>query len=286
MTAAAGTKFKLAAIQLAVGADKLLNVQRAVAKIGEAVANGANVVVLPECFNSPYGTQFFQSYAEKVPGPTTDALADAVRKHQIYLIGGSLPEEDGGKLYNTCPIFNRSGNILTKFRKLHLFDIDVPGKIKFKESDSLTAGSTPVIMDSDYCKIGIGICYDVRFSELARLYALGGCRLLVYPGAFNMTTGPAHWALLARSRALDHASYVCLCSPARDTNASYVAYGHSMIVDPWGVVVAEAEEEETIIYAEIDTTFTEEVRGMIPLSKQRRTDVYDTVAHKPPAIVK
>jgi len=269
-----------------VGSDKLLNVQRAVAKIGEAASNGANVVVLPECFNSPYGTQHFPSYAENVPGPTTDALAEAVKKHQIYLIGGSLPESDGDKLYNTSPIFNRSGDLLTKFRKLHLFDIDVPGKIKFKESDALTGGSVPVVLDTDYCRIGIGICYDVRFTELARLYAIAGCRLLVYPGAFNMTTGPPHWELLARSRALDHASYVCMCSPARDANSGYVAYGHSMIVDPWGVVIAQAEEGETIIYADIDTAFTEEVRGMIPISKQRRTDIYDTVANKPLQIVK
>jgi len=286
MAAAVGKKFKLAAIQLAVGNDKLLNVQRAIAKIGEAVSNGANVVVLPECFNSPYGTQYFQPYSEKIPGPTTDSLAEAVKRHQIYLIGGSLPETDEGKLYNTCPIYNRAGDLLAKFRKLHLFDIDVPGKIRFKESEALTAGATPIILDSEYCKIGIGICYDVRFGELARLYANLGCQLLVYPSAFNMTTGPAHWELLARSRALDQASYFCFCSPARDTSAGYVAYGHSMIVDPWGIVLAEADEKETIIYADIDTTRTDEVRGMIPISNQRRKDIYDTIALKEPLIVK
>jgi len=282
----ASAKFRLAVVQLAVGSDKLLNVQRAVAKIGEAAANGANVVVLPECFNSPYGTQFFRDYSEQIPGPTTDSLAEAAKRHQVYLIGGSLPEAEDGKLFNTCPVFNRSGDLLSKYRKLHLFDIDVPGKITFKESESLTAGSTPLILDSEYCKIGVGICYDVRFGELARLYANAGCRLLVYPGAFNMTTGPAHWELLARSRALEQATYFCWCSPARDTNASYVAYGHSMIVDPWGVILAQADEKETIIYAEIDTAYTDEVRGMIPISKQRRTDIYDTVVLKPPVIVK
>jgi len=286
MAGSAGPKFKLAAIQLAVGADKLLNVQRAVAKIAEAASNGANVVVLPECFNAPYGTQYFQQYSEKVPGPTTDSLSEAAKKHNIYLIGGSLPEAEGNRLYNTCPIFNRSGQLLTKFRKLHLFDIDVPGKIKFKESDALSAGTTPVVLETEYCKVGIGICYDIRFVELARLYNKAGCQLMVYPGAFNMTTGPAHWELLARSRALDQASYFCCCSPARDTKANYVAYGHSLIVDPWGVVISQADESETIIYADIDISHTEEVRGMIPLSKQRRTDIYDTIAHTAPQIVK
>jgi len=279
------SKFKLALIQLKVGVDKAANIQRAISKITEAVNNGANMVVLPECFNTPYGHQYFKPYAEKVPGSSTDQLSAVAKQHKVYLIGGSIPEEENGIIFNTCPIFNRTGSMVAAFRKMHLFDIDVPGKMTFKESDSMKPGKQPVIFQTEYCKVGVGICYDVRFGELAQLYALNGCNLLVYPGAFNMTTGPAHWELMAKSRATQTQTYVALCSPARDTSAGYVAWGHSVIVDPWGSIVAAADENETIIYADIDMDRVKEVRQMIPITTQRRKDVYDTVAHVKPLVV-
>lgn len=127
-------------------------------------------------------------------------------------------------------------------------------------------------------KVGLGICYDLRFAEMARLYAKQGCGLLVYPGAFNMTTGPLHWELLQRSRAVDNELYVTAVSPAQDLSADYVAYGHTMAVDPWGKVLSKAEFEEEIVYADIDLTVVEKMREQIPLYSQRRTDLYDTVS--------
>eukprot|EP00124_Ichthyophonus_hoferi_P003147 Ihof_evm6s257 gene=Ihof_evmTU6s257 len=224
--------FKLALIQMKVTNDKALNLNVAMQHIEEAANNGADVVALPECFNSPYGASFFPQYAECYPGPSTKRLAEIAKKCKVFVVGGSIPEECDGKFYNTCFIYNREGNMVARHRKVHLFDIDVPGKITFKESNTLTGGTQLTTFDTGFCKIGVGICYDIRFSEMAAIYAAKGCGLLIYPGAFNMTTGPAHWELLLRSRANDNQLYVAAPSPARDPTALYTAWGHSTITDP------------------------------------------------------
>ncbi|XP_038065678.1 omega-amidase NIT2-like isoform X2 [Patiria miniata] len=267
--------FRLALVQMAVSANKKENVTRAVRLIKEAASAGAKLVALPECFNCPYGTSYFADYSEKVPGESTEALAKAAADNKVYLIGGSIPEEEQGKYYNTCSVFDPEGNNIAKYRKLHLFDIDVPGRITFKESDVLSPGNQLAVIDTPYCKIGVGICYDMRFAELAQIYNKKGCKLLVYPGAFNMTTGPAHWELLQRGRALDNQLYVATVSPARDASASYTAWGHSTAVSPWGEVIATAEAEEKIVYADIDPGYVDEVRSQIPVGSQKRSDLYE-----------
>ena len=284
MTSALKQAMKLALIQLRVTADKAENVQRACVKVKEACEKGgANLVCLPECFNSPYGTQHFPEYAESIPGKTTDAIAAAAKENKCFLIGGSIPERDGsGKLFNTSCVFSPNGDMIGKFRKIHLFDIDIPGKIRFMESEVLLPGSSllsfeiPVAEGSSKpIKVGIGICYDIRFPVLAKLYKQQGCHLIVYPGAFNMTTGPMHWELLQRARATDNQLYIAACSPARDESAGgYVAWANSSIVDPWAKVISQAAEDEAIIYADIDSSVVENVRSSIPISKQVRTDVY------------
>lgn len=273
-TARAMAKFKLALVQLLVSPVKSDNLNRASELIKEAAQKGAQVVALPECFNSPYGTRFFPEYAEKIPGQSTQMLSEVAKECGIYLIGGSIPEEDSGKLYNTCTVFGPDGALLIKHRKIHLFDIDVPGKIRFQESETLSPGDSLSVIDTPFCKIGVGICYDIRFAELAQLYTKKGCQLLVYPGAFNMTTGPAHWELLQRARALDNQVYVATASPARDDKASYVAWGHSTVVSPWGEVIVKAGADETIITADIDLQYLAEIRQQIPIHTQRRHDLY------------
>ncbi|CAH1242035.1 NIT2 [Branchiostoma lanceolatum] len=270
----AASKFKIALVQLFVTANKSENLARASKLISQAAGGGANLVALPECFNSPYGTKYFPEYAEKIPGESTNMLAKAAKDNKVFLVGGSIPEEDGGKLYNTSTVFNPEGELIAKFRKVHLFDIDVPGKIRFQESETLSPGSGLVTFDTPYCKVGLAICYDIRFPELAQIYTRRGCKLLLYPGAFNMTTGPAHWELLQRGRALDNQLYVGTISPARDEKASYVAWGHSTLVNPWGEVVAKAGHEEEIVYSDVDLSYVDEVRSSIPTSNQRRADIY------------
>ncbi|RXM98058.1 Omega-amidase NIT2 [Acipenser ruthenus] len=247
------TKFRLALVQLLVSPVKSENLSRARRLIKEAAGQGAKIVALPECFNSPYGTNYFPEYAEQIPGESSQVLSEVAKECGVYLIGGSIPEDDGGKLYNTCAVFGPDGNLLLKHRKIHLFDIDVPGKIRFQESETLSPGST-------------FSTFDTR------------CQLLVYPGAFNMTTGPAHWELLQRGRAVDNQVYVATASPARDDKASYTAWGHSTVVSPWGDVVAKAGSEETIVYADIDLQYLTEVRQQIPIHTQKRHDLYSVSA--------
>eukprot|EP01113_Clastostelium_recurvatum_P038030 TRINITY_DN5626_c0_g1_i3.p1 TRINITY_DN5626_c0_g1~~TRINITY_DN5626_c0_g1_i3.p1 ORF type:complete len:307 (-),score=72.83 TRINITY_DN5626_c0_g1_i3:30-881(-) len=275
-TSSSSSTFKFAACQLMVGSDKDANIQTARKAVEHAAQGGAHMVALPECWNCPYSSSSFPTYAETVPdGPSTKALANLAATLKIYLIGGSIPERDGDKLYNTSVVFDPKGDIIAKHRKLHLFDIDVPGKITFKESDTLSAGTTPTVFDTAYGRIGLGICYDMRFPELALLYAKRGARFLCYPGAFNMTTGPAHWELLQRGRAVDNQVYVATISPARNPDSTYTAWGHSSIISPWGEVVATTDHAEGIVYADIDMSRVEEMRTNIPVYKQKRTDLYN-----------
>ncbi|KAJ3197235.1 Carbon-nitrogen hydrolase [Entophlyctis luteolus] len=267
---------RLALVQLMVGASKETNLASARKRVLEAAKNGARIVVLPECFNSPYGTSFFPQYAEPLEGgPSSAALSSMAREAGVYLVGGSFPETGpSNKFYNTCTVWSPSGNRLAVHRKVHLFDIDIPGKQTFKESSVLSAGSEITTFETPFGKIGVGICYDIRFPELAMIAARRGCVAMIYPGAFNTTTGPLHWELLQRARAVDNQIYVAACSPARDTTASYIAWGHSTVVDPMGAVVVKLKEDEDIAYADLDLELLQKTRENIPVTRQRRFDVY------------
>ncbi|XP_020284700.1 nitrilase and fragile histidine triad fusion protein NitFhit-like [Pseudomyrmex gracilis] len=272
---------RLALIQLAVGDDKASNISRARSFIERAKQERADIVTLPECFNSPYGPSHFAKYAESIPdGDSCAMLSEAARNNNIYVIGGTIPERENGKLYNTCTVWAPDGKLVAKHRKLHLFDIDIKGKITFRESDSLSPGNSLTIFEAKGCKIGIGICYDIRFEELARIYRNRGCQMLIYPAAFNMTTGPLHWSLLQRSRANDNQLYVACVSPARGSPPGYVAWGHTQLTNPWAEILGELDAEEDMMVRDIDLKVVDDVRAQIPTFNQRRTDLYDTVWKK------
>ncbi|XP_074579411.1 omega-amidase, chloroplastic-like [Curcuma longa] len=273
------SKFKIALCQLSVTPDKDRNITRARKAIEEAASKDAQLVLLPEIWNSPYSNDNFPVYAEDIEAggdaaPSFAMLSEAARSLQVTIVGGSIPECSGGRLYNTCCIFGTDGKLKGKHRKIHLFDIDIPGEITFKESKTLTAGEHPTIVDTDVGRIGVGIYHDIRFEELAMLYAARGAHLICYPGAFNMTTGRLLWELLQRARAADNQLFVATCSPARDTGAVYTAWGHSTLVGPFGEVIATTEHEETIIMEEIDYSLIDLRRSSIPLGSQRRGDLY------------
>lgn len=274
---------------IGIGGDKSANLSHARSKVLEAAKAGAKLIVLPECFNSPYGCQYFPKYAETIlptpppkdQAPSWHTLSSIAVEAKAYLIGGSIPEfvPETKKYYNTSLVFSPAGNLIATHRKTHLFDIDIPGKITFKESDVLSAGNKVTIFDlPEYGMIGLAICYDVRFPELATIAARKGAFLLVYPGAFNTTTGPMHCSLQVRARAMDNQVYAALCSPARNMDASYHAWGHSLVVNPNAEIMAETDENEAIIYADLDGTKIEETRKGIPLYTQRRFDVYPDVS--------
>jgi omega-amidase len=284
-------RFKLALCQLAApGVDKASNLRAADAAVRDAVASGAQVVSLPECFNSPYAVHSFPEYAENVPAdtatlsadehPTTLMLSTLAAELGIYLVGGSYPERDPatGKLYNTCVVFGPDGAIVARHRKVHLFDVDVPGKVTFKESDTLSSPMPAALslFDTPWGRFGLGICYDIRFPQLATLMREAGAHVLIYPGAFNTFSGPLHWELLARARAVDTQSFVAVVSPARSEDRSaYQAWGHSSLVSPWGKVVATADERPATVLADVDVAEVLEPRGAIPVAAQKRDDLYE-----------
>ena len=242
--------------------------------VREAAANGAQVISLPEMWNCPYSNDYFREYAETADGPTVKFMSQLAKELGIYLIGGSIPELEDDKVYNTSFSFDKEGKIIGRHRKVHLFDIDVKGGIRFMESDTLTAGEDLTVIDTEFCKIGVAICYDVRFPEWHRKMALEGAKVIVLPAAFNMTTGPVHWDLTMRARALDNQVYFAANSPARDENGPYVAYGNSCIADPWGEFIAHADEKECILYGDIDLENVDSVRQQLPLLKHRREGLY------------
>ena len=268
--------FKLAVCQMNVVDNKDLNLNKAVNMIESAARNKVDIVLLPEMFNCPYDNSKFVEYAEsRKNSRTIKSISSAAERAGIYVIAGSIPELDNGKLYNSSFIFDRMGKIIGVHRKMHLFDIDVAGEITFKESETLTAGNEITVVDTELCRIGVAICYDIRFPELLRLMADKGAELIAVPGAFNMTTGPAHWEPLMKVRAVDNQVYVAAASPARNESLPYVAYGNSMVVDPWGDIISRAGADEKIIYADIDLSRVESVRNELPLLRNRRKDIYE-----------
>ena len=268
-------KIKIAAIQMPTVADKMENVRTVKTYLEKIKDENPDFVILPEMFCCPYQTENFPIYAEKEGGPVWQQLSGYAKQYGIYLIGGSMPEKDAeGNVYNTSYIFDREGKQIGKHRKVHLFDIDVKGGQTFKESDTLTAGDSDTVFDTEFGKMGVMLCFDIRFPELSRMMVNDGAKVIFVPAAFNMTTGPAHWELSFRTRALDNQIYMVGCAPARDVSAGYISWGHSIVTDPWGRVTGMLDENEGILLAELDMDYEEQVREELPLLKSRRKDIY------------
>ncbi|WP_292886089.1 carbon-nitrogen hydrolase family protein [Methanobrevibacter sp. UBA212] len=271
-------KVRIALCQMNVVDDKKANLKKAGSFIADSAHSNADFIVLPEMFNCPYSNDKFVEYGENEHDSCTlNTISQLAESYNVYILAGSIPEREGDKLYNTSYLFDKTGSIIAKHRKMHLFDIDVKGRITFKESDVLTAGDDFTIADTDFGRIGIGICYDVRFVELARIMAEKGAEILFYPGAFNQTTGPAHWELLFRSRALDNQVFCIGVAPALNIDASYHSYGHSIIANPWGEVIAQAGEKEELVICEIDLSEIKKVREELPVLKNKRKDLYEVI---------
>ena len=271
-------KVRIALCQMNVVDDKKANLKKAGSLIADSADHNADFIVLPEMFNCPYSNDKFVEYGENEHDSCTlNTISQLAESYNVYILAGSIPEREGDKLYNTSYLFDKTGSIIAKHRKMHLFDIDVKGRITFKESDVLTAGDDFTIADTDFGRIGIGICYDVRFVEPARIMAEKGAEILFYPGAFNQTTGPAHWELLFRSRALDNQVFCIGVAPALNIDASYHSYGHSIAVNPWGEVIAQAGEKEELVICEIDLSEIKKVREELPVLKNKRKDLYEVI---------
>ncbi len=268
-------KYRLGLCQVKGGcAKKEDSIARADVLVRDAAACGAKVIALPEMWNCPYENKYFFEYGEDENGMTVRAMSDWAKEFGVYLVGGSIPELDGDKVYNTSFVFDKEGKIIAKHRKVHLFDICIKGGLRVFESDTFSSGDKVTYFDSEYGRIGVAVCYDIRFPELFRKMCLAGCNLIIVPAAFNMTTGPAHWEMSIRMRAVDNQLYIAGAAPARDGEAFYRAYGNSCVADPWGVLIAKTNELPGIVIADIDTEHTELIRSQLPILMHRRPEVY------------
>lgn len=265
--------FPAAVVQMKSGPDKAANLARAVAGVEEAAAAGAELVALPEVFlwRGPHDRERFE--AESIPGPSSDAMSALARRLKIHLVAGSMLESRGGDElpYNTTTLFGPDGDLLARYRKIHLFDVDLPGRVTVRESDLRAPGTEVVSVATSLGRIGLAVCYDLRFPELFRRLAEAGTEIVVMPAAFTRPTGQAHWEPLLRARAIENQCFVLAPNQYGAGSQGFFDYGHSMIVDPWGVVLASGPSEDAaVITAKIDGSQLDRVRRELPSLTHRR----------------
>ena len=270
-------RIRVACVQLTSRADKAANLERAEALVARAASAGADVVVLPEKWNGIGGVDVLYELAEPLDGgESVEAMAGWARRHGITLVGGSITERREGrdKLSNTCVVFDSAGDVAAVYRKIHLFDVEVGGLV-YRESAAEEPGDEAVLAHAlDEWPLGLTVCYDLRFPELFRILALEGARIVTVPANFTLYTGRDHWELLLRARAVENQLFVAAAAQVGETAPGRLSYGRSLIVDPWGIVLAQAPDEETAIWADLEAARLEDVRARLPSLAQRQPLAY------------
>lgn len=268
-------QLRMGALQMNSGEDREANIAQALTLIEAAVAKGANFAALPEYFNFLGRPDRVLEHAEPIPGPTTEVMAAAARRHGIWLHCGSIAERIAGQQrhYNTSVILDPSGRIVARYRKIHLFDVNAGGTT-YRESATMEPGQDVVVVDTPWGLMGLAICYDLRFGELHRALTLAGAQLLFQPSAFTLYTGKDHWEVLLRARAIENQVYVVAPAQIFKHPPGNACFGSALIVDPWGTVVARAPEQTCAVVADIDYAWLNEVRTKVPALQHRRADLY------------
>lgn len=242
--------------------------------LDQKLAPEADLVLLPEIFVCPYDSRNFPIFAEECGGLTHTRLSDLAKRHGIWLSAGSVPEVDNAKVYNTAYVFDREGREVARHRKVHLFNVDIKGGIRFMESETLTPGDEITVFDTEFGTIGLMICFDIRQQEQTKIMGDLGARLILVPGAFNLTTGPLHWELSFRARAMDNQLFMAGCAPARDMEATYHSWGHSLVTGPFGNIIGQLDEKEGILNVSIDLDECDSIRKQLPILSSRRPKLY------------
>ena len=265
-------EFIAAAVQMTASNDKAANLAEAEHWVREAASQGARVVALPEVFIWRGSKKLERESAESIPGPTSQAMATLAAELEIYLLAGSILEAIPGsiKAYNTSLLFDPTGKLLASYRKIHLFDVDLANGVSLRESDTRAHGDAIAIGRSDLCTMGLSVCYDLRFPELYRDLTRQGAQLIFVPAAFTAYTGQAHWEPLLRARAIENQAYIIAPGQFGQSRSSFETHGHTMIVDPWGKILAELPEGAGTVLADIDLDYLEKVRAELPALKHRR----------------
>jgi nitrilase len=260
-------------IQMCSGVDRDANQERAAQLLGEAAERGAKLAVLPENF-AFMGTDDAEKRAvaesQECSG-VLQFLSGQAKEHSMLIVGGTvaLQSDRPPGMRNASPVFAPDGQLLAVYDKMHLFDVTLP-KEQYVESDLIVAGELPIIIESDPWKLGLSVCYDLRFPELFRHYSLQGCQILAVPSAFTVPTGMAHWEPLLRARAIENQCYVLAAAQSGTHPGGRKTWGHSMIIDPWGDVLATEETDEGVVMAEISMQFVRQVRQALPALSHRR----------------
>jgi deaminated glutathione amidase len=257
-------------------ADKAANLETAERLVAQAAATGADVVVLPEKWNAIGNAEVLHAAAEPLDGgESVEAMAAWARRHGTTLVGGSITERREGreKLSNTSLVFDTEGQAVATYRKIHLFDVEVGGVV-YRESDAEEPGEEPVVVTVEGWGLGLSVCYDVRFPELYRILALEGAELVTVPAHFTTPTGKDHWHVLLRARAIENQLYVVAAAQVGETLPGKPAYGRSLVADPWGTVLAQAPDEETVISAELDRARLQDIRAKLPSLANRQAGAY------------
>ena len=260
-------------IQLSAGDNLQANLDHAASLMGEAAGAGSNLVLLPENFSFMGATEEakFDIAEPQESSSVLDFLSEQARMHNMAIIGGSILLQYVGnnRVRNCCPVFSAEGELLAYYDKIHLFDAVLPNE-KYSESNTVESGSQPKMAEIDGWKLGLSICYDLRFPELYRHYSAHDCNILTVPAAFTVPTGKAHWETLLRARAIENECYVLAAAQCGDHPGGRKTWGHSMIIDPWGKVIASLDDDEGIITAELSPTKVREVRETLPALTHRR----------------
>ena len=264
----------LAAAQMVSTADKAHNVDAALRLVRRAADLGARLVGLPENFSWMGPEAERAGAAEPLEGPTLSRMAQLARELRVTLLAGSILEEGapGGRLYNTTVVFGPEGERRAVYRKMHLFDVDVGDGTPYRESDAVAPGGEVVLTDTEAGRLGLSICYDLRFPELYRRLAREGATLLAVPAAFTLMTGKDHWEVLLRARAIENQCYLFAPAQGGRHSAQRVTWGHAMVVDPWGLVTARASEGEGLALAPVDPELLARIRRNLPCLQHRRLD--------------
>jgi predicted amidohydrolase len=269
-------RIRVACVQMTSRTDKAANLETAERLVAQAAATGADLVVLPEKWNGIGDAAFYHDTAEALEGgESVAAMSRWASAHGITLVGGSIVElrEGREKRSNTSLVFDSEGELVATYRKIHLFDVEVGGVV-YRESESEEPGDEAVVADVEDWQLGLSVCYDVRFPELYRILALEGAQLVTVPAHFTTPTGKDHWHVLLRARAIENQLYVAAAAQVGETLPGKPAYGRSLIVDPWGLVLAQAPDEETVISAELDLAHLREIREKLPSLANRQANAY------------
>ncbi|AKT39810.1 carbon-nitrogen hydrolase family protein [Chondromyces crocatus] len=263
------------AVQLSSQGEIEENLDRVAALVDEAAQRGARTVLLPENFaymGDEDGKRGFAEDLDAANGPIARRIAEIARSAGVTIVAGGFPErsDDPARPYNTCAVFGADGALRSRYRKIHLFDVETTDGMRYCESASTMAGSEAQIVEIDGLRVGLSICYDLRFPELYRRLSAEGCEVIVVPAAFTLLTGKDHWLVLLRARAIEAQAYVVAAAQWGTHPHRRATFGKSCIIDPWGEVIAQASEGEGVVTAPLDLAYLSRVRARVPALEHRR----------------